>query len=180
MKLLITTIALLLVPLPVFSQDLSTTDLRELFYQAAASKQAAQRLYDKLLTIDESSQPLLLGYKGMACFMICHHALNPYSKIKYFLQGRSYLDQALKRDPGNLELRFLRFTVQTNAPEFLGYTRNILADKTFILNSLENDADKTIAQELRIKIVEYLLQTKYCTPPERSRVESYLTGEEDS
>ena len=60
------------------------SELRALFYRASDDKQAAQEFYDKLNSVDESSQPLLLGYKGMACFMICYHSLNPYTKIKYF------------------------------------------------------------------------------------------------
>lgn len=174
----VTIIAFLLLPTLGVAQEISANDLRESFYKAADDKQAAQQLYDSLATIDESSQPLQLGYKGMACFMICHHALNPYTKIKFFLLGKTKLEKALELDPENLELRYLRFTVQTNAPEFLGYTRNVLEDKAFILNSLKNAPGENLDEDLRKRIVAYMRNTKYCTARERSEVESYATPEE--
>ncbi|MEK7727244.1 MAG: hypothetical protein AAB354_02460 [candidate division KSB1 bacterium] len=179
MKYSETIIALLLVPALAVAQELSVNDLRKSFYQAADDKQAAQQFFDKLAAVDESAQPLLLGYKGMACFMICQHALNPYAKVKYFIQGKTALEKAVERDPQNLELRYLRFTVQTNAPEFLGYTRNVLKDKAFILNSLKSGADESLEEDLRKRIIEYLRTTKYCTAREKNEIESYSAKEEN-
>ncbi len=44
------------------------------------------------------------------------------------------LDKALDADAENVELRFLRFTIQTNVAAFLWYSDSINKDKVFILN----------------------------------------------
>lgn len=40
-----------------------------------------------------------------------------------------------------LELRFLRFTAQSNVPDFLEYRNKIDEDKTLLLNSLSLERD---------------------------------------
>ena len=153
------------------AQDMKPDELRELFYRASDDKAVAQQFYDKLSAADESSPPLLLGYQGMACFMVCYHSLNPYSKIKYFIRGKNALDKAIQLEPKNVELRYLRFSVQTNAPEFLGYMRSIKDDKAFLLDALTNGKDKITDDDLRKRILDFLLQSKYVTQRERSLLE---------
>ncbi len=37
--------------------------------------------------------------------------------------------------PDNIEIRFIRLSVQKNAPSFLGYNKNIKEDQLFIENN---------------------------------------------
>ncbi|MEP6596944.1 MAG: hypothetical protein ABJA71_13410 [Ginsengibacter sp.] len=39
------------------------------------------------------------------------------------------LDKAMDADAENVELKFLRFTIQTNVPAFLGYSDSINKNK---------------------------------------------------
>jgi hypothetical protein len=54
------------------------------------------------------------------------------------------LEEAIKKDYFNFELRFLRFTAQTNMPSFLGYNDSIEQDKKFILNSFSQVKDESL------------------------------------
>lgn len=52
----------------------------------------------------------------------------------------------------NLELRFLRLTIQDNVPNFLGYNANLKEDKEFIHNNLS----KILDEDLQERITYYL------------------------
>jgi len=52
--------------------------------------------------------------------------------LKTFNSGKQNIDAALGLDPENVEIRFIRLSVQKNAPSFLGYNSNIKEDSDFI------------------------------------------------
>ena len=150
---------------PLIAQSYKVKELRDEYYQAAKKSDLAKDFYMKLVSFNESEDTLVLGYKGMASFMLAHHAKTPPAKLKYFIEGKNQLEKAIHLDLENLELRYLRFTVQTSAPEFLGYRKNIHADKKFILDSIYDG--KSTDKDLINRMVEYMLRTKYCTTKEK-------------
>jgi hypothetical protein len=151
------------------AQDFSRKTLRESFYAASQDGEAARAFYDWLAAADTTA-PLLLGYKGMANLMLAYHALNPYTKLKHFLQGKHLLNRAIALAPEQLELRYLRFTVQTNAPKFLGYSGDISEDKALILATLASGKPDWIDNDLRDRIVAYLSQSPYCSRQEKKQL----------
>lgn len=153
------------------AQSYGVKKLREQYYQAAKKSELAKDFYRKLDSFNEAEGTLVLGYKGMASFMLAHHAKNPIAKLKYFNEGKNHLEKAIHLDPENLELRYLRFTVQTSAPEFLGYRKSIHADKKFILDSIYDR--KSTDKDLINRMVEYVLRTKYCTTKEKKKVKIF-------
>lgn len=136
--------------------------LRTLYYDASQSSRAADKFYGIMKETDAGS-PLLLGYKGMAEFMKCYHSLNPVTKLSYFGKGKSNLDQAIQLDPDNIELRYLRFTVQTNIPFLLNYSSEVDEDKQVIIKNFSSLQDEELKQLIR----EYMLETKECSDEER-------------
>ncbi|NIR53191.1 hypothetical protein GWO43_31505 [candidate division KSB1 bacterium] len=153
------------------AQSHEVKDLRDQYYQAAKESEVAKEFYKKLVSLNGPEDTLVLGYKGMASFMLARHAKNPTAKLKYFVEGRNHLEKAIRLDPDNLELRYLRFTVQTSAPEFLGYQRNIASDKEFILDSIYDR--KSTDEDLINRMVDYMLRTKFCTRREKKKIKSF-------
>ena len=41
------------------------------------------------------------------------------------IKGKNHLKKCIKADNENIEIRYLRFTIQTNVPAFLGYSNSI-------------------------------------------------------
>lgn len=76
------------------------------------------------------------------------------------------LEKAIAGDKKNIELRFLRFTAQTNMPAFLGYNSSIEEDKKSILNSFGEIKDVSL-KEL---IVPVLNKSKYLSAKERQQL----------
>lgn len=59
-------------------------------------------------------------------------------KLKYFKEGRIKLETAILDEPSNAEYRFLRLTIQENAPKQVKYKSNIDEDKKMVINSFKN------------------------------------------
>ncbi|MDZ4664978.1 MAG: hypothetical protein SGJ15_08900 [Bacteroidota bacterium] len=138
--------------------------MRNLLYKASKDKDDAKTFYDHLKSTPNISSTLLSGYKGMAYMIRANYSWNPYNKFSFFLKGKDLLDNAIEQDPINIELRWLRFCVQTNAPSFLGYSGKTKEDKAAVLYGypLLKDSD------LKERIKKYMNDPKYCTPEERS------------
>lgn len=132
---------------------------REMYYKASFDRNDAE-LFEKFLSASpDLGGSLLSGYRGM-CYMIkANHAWNPYNKLSYFVKGKNMLDGAIGSDRSNVELRFLRFCVQTNAPGFLGYSDRIEEDKAVIMSGYQQLTDK----DLKMRIKNYLATSKHCS-----------------
>lgn len=117
--------------------------VRLLYLKAAEEEQACETLIRLLKSRNAQEKPLLLGYKGSATMMMARHVVNPFSKLSYFKKGRNMLESAIEADRRNVELRFLRYAVQTHAPSFLGYDEHVEGDKKFMLRASDS-MDETL------------------------------------
>jgi hypothetical protein len=91
---------------------------------------------------------------------------NPISKLSKFNEGKSLLEKCIEKDGKNVELHFLRFTVQSNAPKFLGYNSSLLLDKNFLLNALPTVNDK----QLKNIVITFLKSSSYLTNTEKQQL----------
>lgn len=102
----------------------------------------------------KNTSPTHLGYLGGLQTISANHLFNPISKLNAFKKGNKNIEQAIEKEPYNPELRFIRLSVQKNAPPFLGYKANIKEDSEFIgkhlyqINSdiLKNNIDKLLKE----------------------------------
>ena len=89
--------------------------------------------------------------------MMANYVFNPFSKLSYFNKGKKMLHRAIMADAQNIELRFIRFGVQTNVPSFLGYNNYVEKDKAYLKQSLPFISD----QNLKNMIVNYFRKQGY-------------------
>ena len=128
--------------------DPGIVQVREMYKQAPAKESYCKQLLQDLKPVNVQ-QPLLYGYKGCATMIMAKHAFNPLNKWSYFRKGKNMLEQAITKDPGNIELRYLRITVQSNAPGFLGYKDKINTDKQFIRDNIGRITDPQLVSMVR-------------------------------
>jgi hypothetical protein len=148
------------------AQELPMEELRSLYEQAAVAKNACEKLIDQLSSAQAETNPLLFGYKGSATMMMAQHVSNPFSKLSYFHKGRNMLDEAIKADQENMELRFLRFAAQTEAPAMLGYRGEIEQDKNLILKSLPATDDISLKQ----LVIGYMVKSEFLDKQEKENL----------
>jgi hypothetical protein len=145
-KLLFILLLLQKQPVTVTASLLDT--IRELYHRASTDKKASSKLSETLLVVDTSSSAVLICYKGVAEMVKAKYAVSPYVKLKDFNVGKALIEKAEHKDTSVAEIRFIRFSVQTNAPAFLGYNRSIVTDKNFLLNHLVEIKDSRLKADI--------------------------------
>ncbi len=149
-----------------FAKTPSLDEVRLLYQKAVRGKAACQKLTAILHPYNEENNPLLGGYRACATMVMAKHTINPLRKLSYFSKGKQLLEKTIAADAKNVELRFLRFAVQTNLPSFLGYKDHIQKDKAFLIKSIGHLNDL----ELKRQVIAYLKDSDYVTAPEKQRL----------
>ena len=132
----------------------SVGSIRLKFHNSTSSEGICKALIMQLEPYNERNNPLLLGYRAGATMIMAKHSLNPFSKLSYFKKGKAMLERAIQAENNNVELRFLRYTIQTNVPSFLGYSSELVKDRSFLQQSVSGLRDP----ELKKIITSYLKQ----------------------
>ena len=117
---------------PVSSPYLPAT-LRRHYELAAADKAAGETFY-KLLADYKDRDALVLGFKAAAEAIRARDA-SMFNKLTYVQDAARTFEQAVGLDPHNPEIRFLRFSVESNLPAFLGLSKHVDEDKEMLLNA---------------------------------------------
>ncbi len=162
------TLILFLITINSFSNVPLKQDIRNLFQKAATEELACKGILSILQNYNEKNDALLAGYKACAIMMMANYVFNPYTKYEKFLEGKSLLEKAVDADKQNIELRFLRFAAQANAPFFLFYKSSIEDDKNFIVMTIDKLEDK----ELKQFMIPYLLKSDYLTEIEKQNIKA--------
>jgi len=116
--------------LGLFSLDLA--EIREQYRNAAEDQYNTYELYKVLSPITESEAPELVAYKGAATTLMAKYAAGIKAKKAYIREGKRLIEYAIELFPSNIELRYIRLSVQENAPKVMGYKGQITEDKEFI------------------------------------------------
>ena len=143
-----------------FSTDLP--QIRKEYYAAVNSEKASDKFYQRLKQLN-SDKPLLKAYLGSAQAIRARHAINPYNKIKYLNEGLKTLQIAVKNDPENLEIRFLRFSLQHYVPAFLGKSKELTMDKTKIVSLFSQRKFGSLDEPMLRSIVSFMKESKRCS-----------------
>lgn len=112
------------------SNNFSLEEARMNYNKASNDKKICEQMIEELET--KTQDPVLLAYLGGFQTVWAKHVGSPIAKLSTFKQGRKNIEKSIAKDPNNVELRFIRCSVQKNAPKILGYHSNIKEDIAFI------------------------------------------------
>lgn len=121
--------------------------------------------------LKNETSPEAKGYNAAMNFMKSRYVTFPFTKLKYFKEGKNELDEVIKNNPRNVEIRYLRFLMQKQIPEFLGYHENIKEDFLMILKGLNMS---NLKFEQKVKILQNMLLTKDLTSEEIENLNQLL------
>jgi len=107
------------------------------------------------------------GYIAAMNFMKSRFVSFPFTKLKYFKIGKKQLDEVIDDNPANIEMRYIRYLMQKEIPQFLGYYENINEDFNLILNGIESS---DLATSIKIKMVSNMLMVGNLTSKEKSEL----------
>jgi len=144
-------------------QNPSLAEIREKIPTAFEDEKACSALLKKYKTV-ENPETILKGYIGGLYIARSRHAplLDKMSALK---TGTSMLEEAIYEEPGNIELLFLRLTIQLNLPSFLGYNDNVTSDKFFVLSNY-----KSAPPILKKRILNFINTSGYFNEQEKLKI----------
>jgi hypothetical protein len=166
MKNILAVLLLIFSCFSLYGQGMTLEEARAIYAESMKDKVTCEAAYNKISKVPDSENNVLIGYKAAITIAMSKHQKNTKEKIASFTKGKQLLEGAISKDDKNVELKFIRFTIQSNCPPALKYNKNITNDKTYIITNLTNV--KNISVRKRIK--EYLLQSKDLSADEKIKL----------
>lgn len=150
------------------SQLPELSEVRVAYKEAAQNKTKVNSFNDLLINITKEDKVSLIAYKGAALTLVAKYAATIKEKKAGFIEGVSYIEYAIEKNPNAIEPRFVRLGVQENSPKILKYKNNIKEDKLFLIKQFKNIS----SSDLKNHIKDYILQSKVFTDEEKSVISS--------
>jgi len=140
---------------PNTEADNSMSVVRLRFYDAVLDSKKVTLLDQKIkqFTYEPS---LLKVYKGASYAIKAKNEWNPFSAVKMLGKSIKTMDEAVKRSPTNLEIRFIRFAVQKNIPGYLGYSDNVDEDKGYLIKNIDRFYNPALGKKMRDYIFTFM------------------------
>jgi hypothetical protein len=145
------------------AQPLSLIVLRSEFSRSVKEEGPCKALYEKMNRDPETGNAVWVAYHGVVTISMARFTVNPVRRYHYFKEGKKLIEKSVAMEPLNVEVRFLRLSVQDHTPSFLGYNDSIESDKKYILEQLSR-----IPQPgLKKSIIRYIERSDRFTEQEK-------------
>lgn len=157
----------------VANEQVDLRQLRQRYYAAVQSASVTDKLYAELKKQAKPS-PVILAYVGSLEALKAKHAYNPYYKIQFLKAADQTMRRAVKADPDNVEIRFLRYSYQYYVPEFLGYSEDKSADVAVIVTQLAAGNYRKQDKELVKNMLGFLEETQAVSASELAKLNALV------
>ncbi len=142
-------------------------------HRAIESPSVTDSLYLALKS-GNTENPLIVAYIGTLEALKAKHSWNPYNKIKYVSLSQKTMKKAVERDPNNLEIRFMRFTIQHYTPSFLGFSKDLDEDRKAIVRQFKNKKFGFADVPLIKNIAAFMIESDRCMKEELIVFKKYI------
>ncbi len=153
-----------------YSQSASLVDQLRAKYHLFPDQEALCEQFERKLSQHITNDPICRVYFGAIKAVSAKFPFNPYTKLKRFNEGKTQIEKAVKGAPNSMEVRFIRFTIQSESPSMLGYQQNVESDRDFILAHVEDLKDNN----LKHFICSYMIKSDRCTDTQKQTLSGYL------
>ncbi|WP_421941327.1 hypothetical protein [Pedobacter sp.] len=148
------------------------TVLKSDMVKAVENSRLTDSLFSRLDRLPNKTA-LITGYLGTLEALKAKHAWNPYNKIKYVSRSLKTMKKAIAMDKENMEIRFMRFSIEHFTPSFLGFSKDLDVDRKEIVKHYQNHnfglADETLVKN----VAKFMVESKRCTAEEVKVLKKY-------
>jgi hypothetical protein len=148
--------------------------LRKQMVVAVEKSKTTDSLYSNLSNLKDKNG-ITNGFIAALLALKAKHAWNPYSKIKYLNRSQKVFKEAVAADPHNIEIRFMRFSIEHNVPSFTGFNKELTVDAEDIIAQLDKKNYGSADKEMAIAIIKFLIHSKRCTAAQNQVLNKHLT-----
>jgi hypothetical protein len=147
--------------------------IRVSYYESVENENVVEKV-ERYISVNfpdgKNCPAVITAYRAAIQSVKSKHAFWPVTKLEYFNESMELFEKAVKSDPNNLEIRFLRFTILHYVPSFLGHGSERNADMLVILKKLGEKDYSMIKAGIQKGITEFLIRSGRLT----AKQEKYL------
>ena len=147
---------------------------RELVFEEFNKEQTVS--FYKRMSVLEEQDPVVLAYKGVSEALMAKVKWDPFSKLAHLADARDMIDEAIEMDRNNLEIRFLRFSLEYYVPSIFRISKNMEEDKEVIIANLRNLDGFYFEDDMVQFILNFLDESELCTNEEVAFIQANLTA----
>lgn len=132
-----------------FSMAGGNNEISQRFVQAVNDEKKTAELLDLLSKQNPDPSQENYAYWGATETLMGKHAVNPLTKLSWLDKGLEKINKSVVAQPSNPVPRYLRITVESQIPSFLGKSIHLNDDKKIILTQLKNLSSKKDCQKVK-------------------------------
>ncbi|MEL6557681.1 MAG: hypothetical protein AAFQ94_05815 [Bacteroidota bacterium] len=167
-------ILLVLIFISQFSKGSEGVDgLRKCFHESVLDESKIEDFHSKVMNISMPTS-IEVAYQAASYALMAKITWNPIDKITFINRYGKLIDQAISKDPDNIEIRFLRLSIDHQTPVIIGRKDNVCSDKSLILALLEPIHKFEIDASFNRFILYFLKHEKIYSDKELALVEAKL------
>ncbi|MDQ4141788.1 MAG: hypothetical protein M3142_14865 [Bacteroidota bacterium] len=145
------------------------SDLRKIYYQAAKDKNTYEQL-SRHLAQYKGNDVLIQGFQAGIEGVGAKYASGLYAKLRHVRSSAQAFEKVVKKDPGNPEIRFLRYIIEYHVPRYLLMSGHLEDDKKVIFNNLLTYPGSGIDAEAFKIMRDYFLKGDHSTAEEKKQL----------
>ena len=159
-------LSLFFIGLFILTSNLNIVEVRKNYKDAVTSQSKVDSFNESLKNVTKNDDKRLVAYKGAAIALAARYLKGAKQKSETFKSGVELVEFAIDKKPLDLEVRFVRLSIQQNSPKFLGYNKEIEGDKNYILTNYNTIRSKKFKKYLG----SYIFESGFFTEEEKSRL----------
>lgn len=157
---------LFIIGLFILASNLNIVEVRKNYKDAVTSQSKVDSFNESLKNVTKNDDKRLVAYKGAAIALAARYLKGAKQKNETFKSGVELVEFAIDKKPLDMEVRFVRLSIQQNSPKFLGYNKEIEGDKNYILTNYNTIRSKKFKKYLG----SYIFESEFFTEEEKSRL----------
>lgn len=158
---------LIIISLTILTSSLNIREVRIEYKEAVASEVKLNAFSASLKNVTKKDDKRLVAYKGAAIALSARYLKGVKQKSTAFKNGVEWVEYAIEKKPQDIEVRYVRLSIQQNSPKFLGYHKEIEKDKNYILANYNSIQSKEFKKYLR----SYIMDSDNFSEEEKSMIE---------
>ncbi|MDH5609532.1 MAG: hypothetical protein OEY56_08630 [Cyclobacteriaceae bacterium] len=150
--------------------------VRQSFHNAVLNTDKITEFY-QLMEHYEMSGPVFKAYKAVSEALVAQLEWNPYKKYLQVEKFNTIISEALRAEPDNLEIRFLRLCVEYHLPGILMMSDHMKEDVAFIMKNLSRVDTLDFDRSFTRYILVFMEETGLCEVSQLNEIKAKLAAQ---
>lgn len=90
------------------------------------------------------------GYYAAGIMISSKYTINPFKITKTFNEGKNLFEDLISENFDEIELRYLRYSIQLNTPKFVGYYKNIEMDRIILIDYIKQQPNSDLTAHMMV------------------------------